>query len=265
MAQSIASVGSDLWPSISSAWSKPRRLLRRVHLDDAPLLQNSTSRQLSRRVASEQASASPSASAHGIALPDCLQQVPMATLRSSLASSGLRNRTSTWTPFARRSVWASSNLPRINPPSSPHPPSLQQKTPFSVQNFFFGSTGKGPGRSSIQKRTFATTFQPASQNMLAHAERTANNNPTSATAQSAFYSALLRANMPKIIIERYQTGRYASNPAADATYLKALQMTGSAPTPGASGNMGAAVPGAVSQDTLQAVGQAVAAQSYGGQ
>jgi ATP-dependent metalloprotease len=102
--------------------------------------------------------------------------------------------------------------------------------------------------------------------MLAHAERTANNNPTSATAQSAFYSALLRANMPKIIIERYQTGRYASNPAADATYLKALQMTGSLPAPGTSGNTGAAAPtGDISPDKLQAVGQAVAAQSYGGQ
>jgi ATP-dependent metalloprotease len=101
--------------------------------------------------------------------------------------------------------------------------------------------------------------------MLAHAERTANNNPTSATAQSAFYTALLRANMPKIIIERYQTGRYASNPAGDATYLKALQMTGSVPSPGGSQIIGQmSQPGALSPDKLKAVGQAVATQAYGG-
>ena len=99
--------------------------------------------------------------------------------------------------------------------------------------------------------------------MLAHAERTANNNPTSATAQNAFYSALLRANMPKIIIERYQTGRYASNPAADASYLKALQMTGSVPAPGSP--EGAATGLGLSAEKLQAVGQAVAGQNYGGQ
>lgn len=101
--------------------------------------------------------------------------------------------------------------------------------------------------------------------MLAHTERTANNNPTSATAQSAFYTALLRANMPKIIIERYQTGRYASNAAADATYLKALQMTGSVPAPGGGATIGQmSQPGALSPDKLKAVGQAVATQTYGG-
>lgn len=103
--------------------------------------------------------------------------------------------------------------------------------------------------------------------MLAHGERTANNNPTSATAQAAFYSALLRANMPKLIIERYQTGRYASNAAADATYLKALQQSGSVPLPGSNGtpNNISNQNSGVSSDTLQAVGQAVAAQSRNGQ
>lgn len=103
--------------------------------------------------------------------------------------------------------------------------------------------------------------------MLAHAERTANNNPTSATAQAAFYSALLRANMAKIIVERYQTGRYASNSVADAMYLKALQQVGSVPVPGNSSpstNMSTEQSG-ISAHKLQAVSQAVAAQSRNGQ
>jgi ATP-dependent metalloprotease len=103
--------------------------------------------------------------------------------------------------------------------------------------------------------------------MLAYTERTANNNPTSPTAQAAFYSALMRANMPKIIIERYQTGRYASNPAVDAIYLKALQQSGSVPMPGNNASdsiLGGTDPG-ISTRKLQAVGQAVAAQSRNGQ
>jgi ATP-dependent metalloprotease len=68
--------------------------------------------------------------------------------------------------------------------------------------------------------------------------------------------------MPKIVIERYQTGRYASNPAADASYLKALQMTGSVPAPGAPASNHTAMNG-LSPETLQAVGQAVAGQNYG--
>ena len=101
-------------------------------------------------------------------------------------------------------------------------------------------------------------------NLLAHTERTANNNPTSPTAQAAFYSALMRANMPKIVIERYQTGRYAANAVADASYLKALQLTGSVPAPGAATPV---IIGAsnLSPETLQAVGQTAAAHTYGAQ
>lgn len=108
----------------------------------------------------------------------------------------------------------------------------------------------------------------SSQNLLAHMEQTANNNPTSATAQNAFYSALLRANMPAIVVERYQTGRYASNPACEATYHRALESVGQsgglATSHGTSyagvpqGNLG------MTPEQLQAVGQAVAAQSRGG-
>ena len=64
--------------------------------------------------------------------------------------------------------------------------------------------------------------------MLAYMEQTANNNPGSATAQNAFYSALLRSNMPEIVIERYNTGQFATNSACDNVYKKALQQLGAA-------------------------------------
>ena len=92
-------------------------------------------------------------------------------------------------------------------------------------------------------------------------EQTANNNPTSATAQNAFYTALLRADMPAIIVERYQTGRYASNAAAEGTYTKALERLGQGD--GVAG-FGSTHNGPMNQQQLQAIGQAVVAQQRGG-
>jgi len=92
-------------------------------------------------------------------------------------------------------------------------------------------------------------------------EQTANNNPQSATAQNAFYSALLRANMPEIFIERFQTGRFASNPACEQLYLRALERVGAAE----SGNTGTVTQlggqtSGINNDQLQAIGQAIAAR-----
>jgi len=100
-----------------------------------------------------------------------------------------------------------------------------------------------------------------SQHLLAHMEQTANNNPQSATAQNAFYSALLRANMPEILIERFQTGRFASNPACEQLYLRALERVGAAE----SGNTGTVTQlggqtSGINNDQLQAIGQAIAAR-----
>lgn len=93
-------------------------------------------------------------------------------------------------------------------------------------------------------------------------EQTANNNPQSATAQNAFYSALLRANLPEILVERFQTGRYASNPACEQLYLRALERVGAAES-GSAGTV-ASQNGTTNSDQMQAVGQAVAARGYGG-
>lgn len=105
----------------------------------------------------------------------------------------------------------------------------------------------------------------SSQNLLAHMEQTANNNPNSATAQNAFYQALLRANMPAIIVERYQTGRYASNTACQTTYLRALERIGQSAeglTLGAESAVSSSNATSNNQQ-LQAIGQAVAAQVNG--
>lgn len=126
----------------------------------------------------------------------------------------------------------------------------------------FHSLNKTPSHNHMGSSQRRTLFGGnSSQNLLAHMEQTANNNPQSATAQNAFYTALLRANMADIIVERYQTGRYATSPACEATYLKALDKVGQ--TEGATTVAGSRN-GNFNDEQIQAIGQAVAAQTRGG-
>ena len=90
-------------------------------------------------------------------------------------------------------------------------------------------------------------------------EQTANNNPTSATAQLTFYTALMRSNMPAIVVERYETGRFATNSACEDIYLRASEQVGSG------GGEVATVQGQSESSNMQeVVARAVAAQARGG-
>ena len=106
-----------------------------------------------------------------------------------------------------------------------------------------------------------------SRNLLAHMEESANRNPSSATAQNAFYQALLRANMPAIVIERYQSNRFAANAACHDAYQKALNtITGAGIQGGSDGEINNTVkniPGNLTPTQIQAVTQALAAHSRG--
>jgi len=101
-----------------------------------------------------------------------------------------------------------------------------------------------------------------SRSLLATREATANRNPNNATAQNAFYQLLLKANLPNIVVERYESGLYASSDAADAAYFRALDMakkvgaTSAAAVTGAQGSDGG-------NSVLQYAAQAVAARVKG--
>jgi len=58
----------------------------------------------------------------------------------------------------------------------------------------------------LQFRSFGSS-NSVSRTVLASREAAANRNPNSATAQNGFYQALLKANMPAIVVERYQSGK----------------------------------------------------------
>lgn len=96
--------------------------------------------------------------------------------------------------------------------------------------------------------------------MLANLEAAANRNPNSATAQNAFYQVLLKANMPGIVIERFQSGRYAKNQAIEEAYTKALSILAG----NKAGDVGTGVASGLSEEHIQAIGQAVAARQKGG-
>ncbi|KIV83151.1 hypothetical protein PV11_05202 [Exophiala sideris] len=294
---SLSAIGPDVWTALPSLITSPMNSLRRYRLSRlraegdvaAPREIHSTSSQRANELhvgalpLKENRKVSDTCQfSSKTVIPDFMHAVATSSLQSGLPHTNLRQSLPSMSPNFRSIMMPHqtplSSLRRAFSTGAPRTAAttvptrdvgpVRRRTQSSMTSLLFGPPRKGGSNSTTSRRQFTTTFQPASQNMLAHAERTANNNPTSATAQNAFYSALLRSNMPKIVIERYQSGRYATNPSVDATYLKALQMTGSVPAPGstpgfAGGNM--AQGGGLGQDKLQAVGQAVAGQNYGGQ
>ncbi|CAK7562807.1 MAG: i-AAA protease yme1 [Sporothrix epigloea] len=117
-----------------------------------------------------------------------------------------------------------------------------------------------------------------SRNLLENREAAANRSPNSPSAQNAFYQVLLKANLPMIVVERYNSGRYASNEATTEAYHRALGMISAMPSTAAStiadgssviggmtgvGSGIAANNSHLSPSQLQAVGQAIAAQHRG--
>ncbi|KAI1613047.1 intermembrane space AAA protease IAP-1 [Exophiala viscosa] len=278
---SLSAIGPDVWTALPSLMTSPMNSIRRYRLSRLRAEGDVAGTRELHTTSSQTANKSNLPSK--IVIPDFMSTVATSSLQSGPLYPTSR-QSLPWmlpsirsimiphqTPLSSLRRAFSTGAPRAAAKTSPARAVglAPRRTQPSMTSLLFGPPRKGDSSYFTSRRQFSTTFQPASQNMLAHAEKTANNNPTSATAQNAFYSALLRSNMPKIVIERYQSGRYATNPTVDATYLKALQMTGFVPAPGsAPGFAGASnmvQGGGLGQDKLQAVGQAVAGQNYGGQ
>ncbi|KAI9880555.1 MAG: hypothetical protein M1830_002254 [Pleopsidium flavum] len=275
----ITSVTTELWPSMSSALSSPWRTLRR-HQASAQI-QNSRSKNPSTSAIQElpegehslvsieqrsslEGGASQFWSQYTQALPECLGAVPLAALTFKPTKTVLERLYGSQGLFSSDRNVLSSASPLAGQRAIPTRMTRHYST---VPLFVIARSCAIPRHKNPSTPPRRTLFGgSSSQNLLAHMEQTANNNPTSATAQNAFYSALLRANMPAIIVERYQTGRYTSNPACEATYLRALERLGQ--TEGAVvGGMNPQMvgqAGAMNHEQLQAIGQAVAAQSRGG-
>jgi len=107
-----------------------------------------------------------------------------------------------------------------------------------------------------------------SQTTLYRAEQVANNSPQNAYAQERFYDLLLRAGLPQVVADRYQSGIYATNKGCDDKYGQALEKLSMAEDTGLSMDGTAAYaagrPGVSAAERAQAIGQAVAARARGG-
>ena len=119
----------------------------------------------------------------------------------------------------------------------------------------------------MQQQQLRTLFGSAPQNQaqLAQYEQVANNNPSNANSQNTFHSALLRAGHPQIVIERYESGTFATNKNSEIIYQRALELAGR--TDKVSSLLGTqsgfGQNNAVSGQQLQAIGQAVGARASG--
>lgn len=109
--------------------------------------------------------------------------------------------------------------------------------------------------------------------VLSKQEALANDNPKSATAQTRFYETLMSVDLPQIVVERYQSGKYATDGNTEAVYQRALSalgnssgsvMSGAGDNALLAGNMSSAMgTRTMSAEDIRAIGQAVAAHSQG--
>ncbi|MCJ1471233.1 hypothetical protein MMC07_009881 [Pseudocyphellaria aurata] len=260
----IASISSEAWPSMKSTMSLPWRHWRGSAVNLKPTGQGDVREQIS-RTAPRASSKAPVAD-----LPECLASVPMASLRSLHSGKVMGGGASGMSAIRKLMQAVISHPQLINQASSQilnlanpfrHAQRIIQPSRFYTTHpllkFVRNQRILSPSIvGNLQKRSISGN---SSQNLLAHMEQTANNNPTSPTAQNAFYSALLRAEMPAIIVERYQTGRYATNTAVETTYKRALERM--ALINAGSNTSTQSQTSTMTSEQLQAVGQAIAASS----
>ncbi|KAI1007012.1 Mitochondrial inner membrane i-AAA protease supercomplex subunit [Podosphaera aphanis] len=116
---------------------------------------------------------------------------------------------------------------------------------------------------SVVRQQSRTLFGNASTNTLSFLEDSANKHPEDANRQYIFYQALSRANMSAIIIERYQSKKFASNSACETIYHQALGAISSGNVTGSQINPIGSSTNGFNDAQIQAVGQAIAAKSQG--
>ncbi|KAJ5190734.1 ATPase AAA-type core [Penicillium cinerascens] len=241
----VAAVTSDLWPSMSSLLASPRQLTGRTPTAGIRDTRPSNPTQQESVATSKRAP-----------LPECLETVSAEALRADIVNRpAQRGSFSLLNTKTATSLLNSSFIAQARGFAAPTARSYSTLTPFRINAP--NAAPKVNGLSKIQQQRFL--FGGPATNMLAQKEKTANNNPNSANAQNSFYQALLRANMPAIVVERYRSAQFASNAATEAAYAQALQRVGGADSAGIAGNQN------LSSEQLQAVGQAVAARNNGGQ
>ncbi|KAI0143192.1 peptidase family M41-domain-containing protein [Pestalotiopsis sp. NC0098] len=252
---SIAAVTTDLWPSMLNTLTMPFRLPSSASRSQIPA-------RISQSPETATLNEAPAKLQSRVDLPEFLRD---ARHDSAIAARLRPAAMHISTPFNMRTSISSmsggallASNPVVRRFHSPSSASRSLSTLTAARKAFKPIALIRP---VLQQRSYQAGG--LSRNLLAHMEESANRNPGSATAQNAFYQALLKANMPAIIVERYRSGRFATNPAADEAYGKALALLSPGVAQPGHGNIEESLPSDLTATQLQAVKQALAAHSRG--
>ncbi|KAF1952491.1 ATP-dependent metallopeptidase Hfl [Byssothecium circinans] len=237
--QNIVSATSELWPTMSAVLRSPWQ-------------------SVGKRTSADGASRQHYSPRSRYALPDFLESVPTSALQAPSAQAFKSMPTVAGT----MSALPLNALRLCNPMARSIPSNSFMARQYSTFSRFGPASNTRsfpkPGSVGLGLAQRRSLFGGPSHSQLARYEQTANNNPKSAAAQAAFYQALLKANMPQVIIDRYRNNsHFASNAVVEAAYRQALERTGQSDDSGSAGG--------ITPEQLQAVGQALGARSGGGQ
>ncbi|OTA05850.1 hypothetical protein A9Z42_0065540 [Trichoderma parareesei] len=218
---SMAAAAADTLPSITNTLMRPWRPSAVPRQQTDATIGADTARSASAAEAAEKTAR--------VQLPDFLQQAstyaPKAITSNAMVTTDVRASIS---GLGRVGLLAANPVLRrpffqpVNTVSSPLVKLFMRSTPaVSTPLRAMSTTRILSGTLGLQRRGFGTS-NGISRSQLASVEESANRNPGNANLQNAFYQLLLRANMPGILVERYQTGRFATNAATEEAYRKAL-------------------------------------------
>ncbi|KAH6977106.1 P-loop containing nucleoside triphosphate hydrolase protein [Ilyonectria sp. MPI-CAGE-AT-0026] len=224
MLPNVAAVTTELWPSVANTVMVPWKS------STSPISRRSRNAQVATPAPSTDAKVQHIQQVTEPHIPEFLRNVTLRALNSPTAPDAMVPTTvqTTIANLTRVGLHAANPVLR-----RPYFQPAVSASPSFVRPFMRSTPGLWSSSRSIstfraintQQRGFGTS-NGISRNQLASLEESANRNPGNANAQNAFYQLLLRANMPAILVERYQSNRFATNPGTDDAYRKALGLLG---------------------------------------
>ncbi|KAF2465490.1 cell division protease ftsH [Lindgomyces ingoldianus] len=257
--QNVVAATTELWPTMSAILKSPWQGLRRQSTSSGGAGQHQVA-------GSREKTPTPETKPHSqLTLPESLESIPISALHQMPSPDALRTIPTV--------IGTINSVPRnalrfCNPMARSMPIKALMARQYSTVSRFGPLSNLRPvprlgnvGLAFAQQRSI---FGAPSHSVLARLEQTANSKPNSAMAQGAFYSALLRADMPQIIVDRYRTGQFASDPMVNSYYEKACQKLGQSTNTGIQAGQNIQA-GNLTPQQMQTLGQAVGAHVGGGQ
>jgi len=214
--QSVALATAELWPRISNTFLIPLAGAARANTRQGQSKQPCRVNSTATTSLADRAGRRPPFPAHaGPRLPSFLRDTDVVLPSPILARSAVLRHTTSLGIFPEMSTMASPTSMMASP--------LFRRSFFTLTSRPLGTPStlrlmstsqlirpRDSFRAPITYRHLPSrglgTGSSVSRAILSSREAAANRNPSSATAQNGFYQALLKADMPAIVVERYKSG-----------------------------------------------------------